>query len=205
MTAESRLSPPSTSGHGRASGKAGGIQIVEQAKTRSSRRTLGLAANLIESLRAHRASQAQTILEAGPKYDRDADLVFANDLGGPLDSRNVINRYFEPALEAAGLSTAIRLYDLRHSHTALLLHEGVNVKAVSARLGHSSAAMKLDRYAHALSAAVFNSVLGGLPRALSEVGTTVAPRAALRIAEVWRPRQDSNLRPSAPEADALSS
>jgi len=35
----------------------------------------------------------------------------------------------------------------------LLLHEGVNVKAVSARLGHASAAMTLDRYAHALPAA----------------------------------------------------
>ena len=43
--------------------------------------------------------------------------------------------------------------DLRHSHATLLLHEGVNVKAVSARLGHASAAMTLDRYAHALPAA----------------------------------------------------
>jgi len=43
----------------------------------------------------------------------------------------------------------------------------VNVKAVSARLGHASAAMTLDRYAHALPAAeaqaiaALDAVLGG--------------------------------------------
>jgi len=129
------------------------LRIVERTKTEKSRRTLSLASSLVELLRSHRARQAQLILEAGTAYDRLADLVFANDRGGILDPRNVVNRAFKPALARAGLPPEIRLYDLRHSHATLLLHEGVNVKAVSARLGHASAAMTLDRYAHALPAA----------------------------------------------------
>jgi integrase len=143
------------------------LRILEGTKTNGGRRTLRLATALVNALRAHRGRQAQTILEAGPRYDRDADLVFANDVGGLLDPRNVVNRYFKPALARAGLSSEMRLYDLRHSHATLLLHRGVNVKAVSARLGHASAAMTLDRYAHALPAAesqaiaALDAVLGG--------------------------------------------
>ena len=86
--------------------------------------TLQLSGSLVNALRAHRRRQAQTILEAGSNYDREVDLVFANDLGGLLDSRNMVNRYFKPALASAALSPEYRLYDLRHSHATLLLHEG---------------------------------------------------------------------------------
>jgi integrase len=143
------------------------LRIVEGTKTEKGRRTLLLSQSLVDALRTHRARQAHAILEAGTRYDRAADLVFSTDAGGLLDPRNVVARYFKPALAAAKLSTAIRLYDLRHSHATLLLHEGVNVKAVSARLGHASAAMTLDRYAHALPAAeaqavaALDAVLGG--------------------------------------------
>ena len=44
----------------------------------------------------------------------------------------------------------LRFHDLRHTHITHLLHAGVNVKDVSARVGHASAAMTLDRYAHLL-------------------------------------------------------
>lgn len=134
------------------------LSVVERTKTQGSLRTLALSRALTDVLRAHRARQAQHALGLGQGYDRAADLVFANDSGGLLDSRNVVNRYFKPALARAGLSSAIRLYDLRHSHATLLLHEGVNVKAVAARLGHASAAMTLDRYAHALPVAESQAV-----------------------------------------------
>jgi integrase len=104
----------------------------------------------MDVLRSHRARQAEAILEAGPRYDRDADLVVSNDVGRLLDARNVVNRLLKLALAAARVPSSIRLYDQRHTHAPVLLRQGVNVKAVSARLGHASAAMTLDRYAHAL-------------------------------------------------------
>lgn len=44
----------------------------------------------------------------------------------------------------------VRFHDLRHTHATLLLMEGVNVKVVSERLGHSKVDMTLDTYTHVL-------------------------------------------------------
>ena len=52
----------------------------------------------------------------------------------------------------AGLKAVprIRPYDLRHTCATLLLAGGENVKVVSERLGHASAALTLDVYSHVL-------------------------------------------------------
>lgn len=42
----------------------------------------------------------------------------------------------------------IRPYELRHTYATLLLAAGENVKVVSERLGHASAALTLDVYSH---------------------------------------------------------
>ncbi len=55
----------------------------------------------------------------------------------------VMKRY----AEKAGLRH-IKIHDLRHSHASMLLKQGVNVTAVSKRLGHSSPATTLRVYAH---------------------------------------------------------
>jgi integrase len=53
-----------------------------------------------------------------------------------------------PILKQAGLK--FRFHDLRHASATLLLSDGVDVKTVQARLGHSAAAITLDIYGHAL-------------------------------------------------------
>lgn len=47
-------------------------------------------------------------------------------------------------------ATRITFHGLRHTHATLLLLGGVNVKAVSARLGHARSQITLDTYAHLL-------------------------------------------------------
>jgi len=59
-------------------------------------------------------------------------------------------KYFKRVLEKAGLSSTIRLYDLRHTCATLLLLAGENPKVVAERLGHSSVMMTLDVYSHVL-------------------------------------------------------
>jgi integrase len=44
----------------------------------------------------------------------------------------------------------IRLHHLRHTHATLLLAKGVPVKVVSERLGHASATITLQVYAHVM-------------------------------------------------------
>ncbi len=66
---------------------------------------------LLGRLRAHRRSQAEEKLAAGPLY-ADQDLLFAGPTGAPLDHRNIVVRHFKPALEKVGLDPSIRFYDL---------------------------------------------------------------------------------------------
>lgn len=60
-----------------------------------------------------------------------------------------IDRYFRAGIEASGVSK-IRLHDLRHSHATWLINNGVNIVAVSKRLGHSTIEQTLKTYTHLL-------------------------------------------------------
>src|SRR5262249_1547365 len=128
--------------------KDGGWYFSEP-KTSQSRRTVPLPASVVRWLVRHKKLQGAQKLKAGPKYDY-IDLVFATPKGHPLNPSNLISRNFKPILKSAGLSTTIRLYDLRHSCATLLLAAGENAKVVSERLGHSGIALTLDVYSHVL-------------------------------------------------------
>ena len=58
-----------------------------------------------------------------------------------------IDRYKNKACETAKVKR-IRIHDLRHSHASYLISMGVNIVAVSRRLGHSDVNMTLKVYTH---------------------------------------------------------
>ena len=47
----------------------------------------------------------------------------------------------------------IRIHDLRHSHSSWLIGNGMNIVAVSKRLGHASVEQTLTTYTHLIPAA----------------------------------------------------
>jgi integrase len=61
-----------------------------------------------------------------------------------------IDRIFRSATKKAGLPR-IRIHDLRHSHATWLINNGVNIVAVSKRLGHASIEQILKTYTHLLN------------------------------------------------------
>ena len=73
--------------------------------------------------------------------------VVAWDDGQPIPP-DTITKAFRKTMRVLGLD--IRYHDLRHAHCSDLLAAGVPVKAVSGRVGHSSAKMTLDIYQHLL-------------------------------------------------------
>ena len=79
----------------------------------------------------------------------EADLVFVNSAGSPLDPDNTIKREFQPALRMAGLRI-VRFHDLRHTYTSLLIAQGENIKFIQSQLGHASIQTTMDRYGHIL-------------------------------------------------------
>lgn len=68
---------------------------------------------------------------------------FKRAVAGYTDTKGLYHPGALPA-EKHGL----RFHDLRHTCAALSVAAGAHVKLISARLGHSSVQITLDRYAH---------------------------------------------------------
>jgi integrase len=117
-------------------------------------RTVSLPGFLKEMLREHLTSS--TPGGTGPEA-----YVFTGKKGGPLRMGLVYSRYFKRAV--AGWTDArgrhypgalparlagLRFHDLRHTCAALSIAAGAHPKLISARLGHSSIQITLDRYGH---------------------------------------------------------
>lgn len=119
---------------------------LEPPKTERSVRTVPLPPEAVDALRAHRVRQAEERLRAGPAW-QDHGLVFTTETGEPPYWTAIVRRHFEPILNRAGLPP-MRAYDLRHSHAAMLLAAGINLKAVSERLGHSNISTTADVYSY---------------------------------------------------------
>jgi integrase len=75
------------------------------------------------------------------------DLVFPNETGRSINHNNMCYRYFEPALEKAGIGK-VRFHSLRHTYDSLLIEQGEINKYIQAQLGHSSPTVTLNVYAH---------------------------------------------------------
>lgn len=78
--------------------------------------------------------------------DNDGSYVFGGSKGlscSPIDDE------FKKAIEESGVKK-IRLHDLRHSHATWLINNGVNIVAISKRLGHATIEQTLNTYSHLL-------------------------------------------------------
>lgn len=85
----------------------------------------------------------------GAGYQNE-DLVFCRPDGKALHPDRV-TKLLRQHVRAAGVPW-IKLQGLRHTHATILLQAGVHAKVVQERLGHSSIAITLDTYSHAIPA-----------------------------------------------------
>ena len=93
-------------------------------KTAYSRRTIALSRTAMVALRQNRARQLEERLALGEAW-HDLVLVFANEIGKPLEAGNVLRRSLSPLLKRAELPH-MRFHDLRHTAATLLLGRGIN-------------------------------------------------------------------------------
>jgi len=123
---------------------------------------------------------------------KDADqLVFCKANGEGGDYRDA-GEAFRAAVAAAAFAGQGRLtlHSLRHSFASLLIAKGLNVVFVSRQLGHSSAAITLEVYAHlyewanhaaaareALQAASYEAMAGSRTGPAASRGTALTPSA----------------------------
>lgn len=124
--------------------RGGGYELASP-KTARSRRQVALTHAAAAALRRHRTRQLEERLRVGAAW-QDLDLVFANEIGGPLRGTR-LTKTFQAALRRTGLPR-MRFHDLRHTAATLMLGGGVHPKVASEMLGHSTIATTLDLYSH---------------------------------------------------------
>jgi site-specific recombinase XerC len=64
--------------------------------------------------------------------------------GTPLRNSNFNRRIWRPAVRAAGLPDRLRIHDLRHTASAIMIPEGAPLEVVKTQLGHSSISVTSD-------------------------------------------------------------
>ncbi|MGH2964715.1 MAG: tyrosine-type recombinase/integrase [Solirubrobacterales bacterium] len=105
-------------------------------KSRAGRRRVPLAKPLPSLLAAHKLQST----------DKEEELVFGPGGGRAIDTLKLARRA-RPIWRRAGLDP-IGLHECRHTYAALMIAAGVNAKALSSYMGHSSITVTLDRYGH---------------------------------------------------------
>jgi len=108
-------------------------------KTRSSRRMVALSPAAVRALALHRSRCVETGVES---------LVFGNREGGPRKA-DQLRDLLKQACKRTGVRE-IDFHTLRHTHSTLLHATGAPLKVAQAQLGHSSVAMTLGVYTHAM-------------------------------------------------------
>jgi integrase len=121
--------------------------IIKAPKTARGRRTLAIPQFTVAVLREHQAEQMQRQALLGRRWI-DHGLVCPSETGTPWDPRH-FSEAFAKLIEGSGLPR-VTLHGLRHSHITQLLQAGVHPKIASERAGHSSVAITLDVYSHAV-------------------------------------------------------
>jgi integrase len=104
-------------------------------KTRRSRRTVWLPPELV------------AILE--PRLSRPRDALLFTSRRGERISQQTFGANWRRAVKASGIAPpAPRVHDLRHSHVAWLIAQGIDLATIQDRLGHESITTTIDRYGH---------------------------------------------------------
>ena len=118
--------------------KGQGIYALGDTKTSQGNRTIILPESVAALLRARKKSSISQWIFPQPT---------SPEL--PMNPGTAYRR-LKTLLEEAGLPS-IRFHDLRHTFATLALQNGMDVKTLSAMLGHVSAATTLDIYTHSTS------------------------------------------------------
>ncbi len=138
-------------------------------KSRSSRRTLSIDAGTVAFLAEWRQMQSALFLDGGPVPEKMP--VCTNEHGDFLDP-DVFGRWRRQFFADHGLGHFTRVeeytdrhgmkrrrfsgyegfsfHELRHTQATLLIGSGADIKTVQNRLGHASASLTMDIYAHAI-------------------------------------------------------
>jgi integrase len=125
-----------------------GLRFKEP-KTAAGYRSIAIPDLTLQVLDRIRAKQQEFRAQFGPDYRADLDLVFSNPDGTPLKPDSVSGTA-SALCRRMKMPKGVGLHTLRHTHGSQLIAGGMELPAVSKRLGHSSPAVTAKIYSHML-------------------------------------------------------
>lgn len=141
-----------------------GERIIGVPKTKKSRRVITLPPEVVDVVRP---------LVEGRK---STETLFLAPKGGTVQHRTFYSDIWRKKCTPAVPEPHPRIHDLRHSHVAWLIAEGVPLPVIQARLGHEKITTTIDTYGHLLpdlqraAADAASRVLGARPTRPLELG-----------------------------------
>ncbi len=115
---------------------------IKSPKTRAGRRRVPLTPGTVRALKAW--------LKSAPA--NELHLVFPSGAGRPENHSNLLHRWWEPLMEAAGLCDDGRPrftpHTLRHAAASLWIEMGLKPKKVQGLMGHANLTLTMDLYGH---------------------------------------------------------
>ena len=124
--------------------------VYEDTTKTSETRYISLPEETMKLLRHYRAWQAEKRLACGMNW-QDSDYVFTRDDGSPMRPDSITqwltrfaNRHDLPEIHP---------HKFRHSSASILINNGIDIVAVSKRLGHAKVSTTTDIYSHIIKKA----------------------------------------------------
>lgn len=157
---------------------------VKAPKTSAGRRVIPLDRDTLQTLADWREIQKAGLDTLGASQTKDTPIL-CSDTGGHIPKAG-FERFWR-AFRARHGFNGLKFHELRHTYATLLIARGVDIKTVQYLLGHTTARLTLDFYAHAMpdnideTAAVMGAILtagGGETGARIGEGANNARRAA---------------------------
>lgn len=127
-------------------GSVGAKPAWSMAKTDSGLRTIPLDPKSVDVLRDQKRRLAEAQLLLGPAWRNTENLVFPKEDGSIYNPNNVYDR-FKRLLKRVGLPPN-SIHNLRHTYATLARRQGMDIKVLSERLGHSTIVVTMNLYQH---------------------------------------------------------
>lgn len=124
--------------------------FIKDPKNDTSKRTIKIPSTVMDLLKQYEIEQSKNKLKFGELYN-DTGYVFVQ-FNGELMNTYSPSKWFREFLKRNNLKH-ITFHQLRHTSASLLVNAGLDIGAISKRLGHSNKSTTLNIYSHALKSA----------------------------------------------------
>lgn len=121
--------------------------FTKETNNESSNRTISVRESLIKILKKYQSEQIENQLKCGDLWE-GTGFIFTQWNGKTMHP-DTPSKWFAKFIQKHGLRK-ITFHQLRHTSATMLINSGINVRVLSARLGHSNTSTTINIYAHEL-------------------------------------------------------